>query len=133
LEYSGLKKIEGQPLQAITYNPRKGSDIKITLFFDPNSFQHVRTEYSRDYSFTDMRRIGSGPSQADASTQRAAEAHVRATEEFSDFRPENGMNLPHVYKFHLNVQSETKLAVVAWVFNLREFRFNEPLDAKDFD
>jgi len=133
LEYAGLKKIDGQPLQAITYNPRKGSEIKITLFFDPNSFQHVRTEYSRDYSVTDMQRIGSGPSQANSTMQRAAEAHVRASEEFSDFRPENGLNLPHVYKFHLNVQSETRPAVVDWVFNLTEFRFNEPLDAKDFE
>jgi hypothetical protein len=133
LENASLKKIDGQPLQAITYNPRKGSDIKITLFFDPNTFQHVRTEYSRDITVTDMQRIGSGPSQAGQTTQRANDARVRASEEFSDFGPENGLNLPHVYKFHLNVQSETRPAVVDWVFNLTEFRFNEPLDAKDFE
>ena len=35
LEYSGLKKIGGRELHALKYGPRKGSEMKIMLYFDP--------------------------------------------------------------------------------------------------
>src|SRR5690349_8970580 len=34
LEYSGLKKIGGRDLHALKYAPRKGSEMKIMLYFD---------------------------------------------------------------------------------------------------
>lgn len=133
LEYAGLKNIGGKQLHALKYTPRKGSDLKITLFFDAETFQHVRTEYQQTVYSTEQRRIGGGGgTMPGASAQRSANARIEAYEEFSDFKPESGLNLPHTYKFDLSVQSETRPALVDWVFNLASFRFNEPLDAKDF-
>ena len=133
LEYSGLKKIGGKELHAIKYTPRKGSDLKITLFFEPETFRHVRTEYEQTIYVTDQQRIaGGGGTLPSISSQRAANARLNVFEEFSDFKPEGGLSLPHTYKFELSIQSETKPALVDWVFKLTDFTFNAPLDASVF-
>jgi hypothetical protein len=129
LEYAGLKKIGGKEMHAIKYTPRKGSDLKITLFFLAYTFEHVRTEYEQTIYASDQQRIGGGGGRIPgAAPQRASAARINATEEFSDFKIEDGLNLPHTYKFQLAIQSEVKPALVDWVFNLTQFSFNEPVD-----
>jgi hypothetical protein len=129
LEYSGLKKIGGRDLHALKYGPRKGSEMKIMLYFDPQTFQHVRTEYSQVLYANEQRRIGAvGSSGLPAPNQTASNARIEAYEEFSDFKVEGGLNLPHTYKFHLSIQSELKPALVDWVLNLTDFAFNVPFD-----
>lgn len=133
LEYSGLKKVGAKQLHALKYNPRKGSDVKITLYFDAASFRHVRTDYSRTIYPSEQRRIaGGGPGLPPAQNQQASPTRIEAYEEFADFKEESGLNLPHTYKFHLAIQSEVRPAVVDWVFNLKDYSFTSPLDAADF-
>jgi hypothetical protein len=129
LEYSGLKKIGGRELHALRYGPRKGSEMKIMLYFDPQTFQHVRTEYSQVLYASEQRRIGAtSGSGLPAPNQAASNARIEAYEEFSDFKVESGLNLPHTYKFHLSIQSELRPALVDWVLNLTDFAFNVPFD-----
>lgn len=133
LEYSGLKKVGDKQLHALKYTPRKGSDLKITLFFEPETFRHVRTEYARVIHSNEQRRIGSAPGQLPSvSSQSAPAARIEAHEDFSDFKEEAGLNLPHTYKFHLSIQSEIKPAIVDWTFSLSDFTFNAPLDPAAF-
>lgn len=133
LEYAGIKKIGGKELHALKYTPRKGSDLKITLFFEPETFRHVRTEYDQTIYATVQRRIAGGSGTLPTiDSQQAANARLNVFEEFSDFKPEDGLNLPHTYKFELSIQSETKPALVDWVFNLTDFTFNAPLEASEF-
>lgn len=133
LEYSGLKKVGDKQLHAMKYAPRKGSDLKITLYFDSQTFQHVRTEYSRTVYPNEQRRIaGGGPGLPPAQNQQASPTRIDAYEEFADFKEESGLNLPHTYKFHLQIQSEVRPAVVDWVFNLNSYSFASPLDAAEF-
>jgi hypothetical protein len=133
LEYAGLKKVGEHQLHALKYNPRKGSDVKITLYFDPQTFRHVRSEYSRTVYPNEQRRIaGGGQGLPPAQNQQASPTRIDAYEEFDDFKEESGLNVPHTYKFHLLIQSEVRAAVVDWLFNLREFSFTSPLDAAEF-
>ena len=133
LEYSGLKKIGDKQLHALRYNPRKGSDLKITLYFDPQTFQHVRSEYSRTVYPSEQRRIaGGGGTLPGAQNQQASPTRIEAYEEFADFKPESGLNLPHTHKFHLTIQSEVRPAVVDWVFNLKDYSFTSPVEAAAF-
>ena len=132
LEYSGLKKIGGKELHVLKYGPRKGSDLKIVLFFEPDTFRHVRTEYTRVIHATEQRRIPSGNGDLmPPSDQRASAARFEAYEEFSDFKEEAGLNLPHTYKFHLSIQSEVRPALVDWMFNLTDFAFDAPLNTSE--
>jgi len=133
LEYAGLKKIDGIQLHAIKYTLRKNSDVKITLFFDAETFRHVRTEYDRTIYATDQQRIPGAPGRLPSATnERQATQRLTARETFADFKPEGGLNLPHDYRFELSVQSQTRPMLVDWTFNLTEFKFNVPLDAKLF-
>jgi len=133
LEYSGLKKIGDKQLHAIKYNPRKGSDLKIVLYFDPQTFRHVRSDYSRTVYPSEQRRIaGGGAALPPPQNQQASPTRIEAYEEFADFKAESGLTLPHAYKFHLSIQSEVRPAVVDWVFNLKEYSFTSPLEPTDF-
>ena len=133
LEYSGLKKVGDKQLLALKYNPRKGSDVKIVLYFDPQTFRHVRSDYARTVYASEQRRIaGGGAGLPPAQNQQASPTRIEAYEEFADFKDESGLNLPHTYKFHLSIQSEVRPAVVDWVFTLNDFSFTSPLDAAEF-
>ena len=133
LEYGGLKKVGDKQLHSLKYTPRKGSDLKIVLFFEPETFRHVRTEYQRVIYSAEQRKIGGAPGQLPSvSSQSAPAARIEAYEVFSDFKDEAGLNLPHTYKFHLAIQSELKPAIVDWTFNLSDFTFNAPLDPSAF-
>ncbi len=133
LEYAGLKKVGDKELHVLKYNPRKGSDLKIVLYFDPTNFRHVRTDYSRTIYATEQRRIApGGPNLPPATNQQASAARIEAREEFADFKEESGLNLPHTYKFHLSIQSETRPAIVDWVFSLKDYAFTTPIEAAEF-
>jgi len=133
VEYVGVKKIDGHQLHAIKYTPRKGLRLKATIFFDAETFRHVRTEYEEMVYSTEQTRIpGGGGGLPSISNQRTAAQRLNVFEEFSDFKPEGGLTLPHAYKFELSVQSQTRPLLVDWTFNLTDFTFNSPLDAKQF-
>ena len=68
--------------------------------------------------------MGSSPDQSAGKR----ETRYNFTEEFSDFKVEGGLNLPHTYKFHLSIQSELRPALVDWILNLTDFAFNVPFD-----
>lgn len=129
LEYAGTKQIGGRELMALKYTPRKGSDLKIVLFFEPETFRHVRTEYSQTIYTTDQQRIQGGSGRLPTATdQRAQSARVNAFEEFSDFKEEQGLRLPHTYKFELSIQSDIRPALINWEFTLSEFTFSSPFE-----
>jgi len=135
LEYAGSKKIGGKELHALKYGPRKGgSDLKVVLYFEAETFRHVRTEYTRVIYASEQRRIGTERPGVlpEARSQAASSARFEAYEEFSDFKEEAGLNLPHTYKFHLSIQSEVRPALVDWIFNLTDFAFDAPLDPSEF-
>jgi hypothetical protein len=132
LEYAGLKKVGGRQMNALKYMPRKGSDLKIMLFFDAETFQHLRSEYERTIYTTDQQRIGGASGLPPAARQRSSNARINAVEEFSDFRSEGGLNLPHTYKFELSIQSEVRPALVDWTFNLTDYTFNVAFNANEF-
>jgi hypothetical protein len=133
LEYAGTKNIGGRDLVGLKYVPRKGSDLKITLYFDAQNFHHVRTEYQATVYATDQVKIaGGGGALPSAHDQRSSNARIEAYEEFSDFKTEGALTLPHSYNFHLAVQSEVHPAIVDWQIKLSEFVINPQLDAKWF-
>lgn len=131
LEYGGLKKVGDRQAHALRYVPRKGSDLKITLFFDAENFRHIRTEYERVINDSAPQRIGGGPGATERE-KRAQNARQKVVEEFSDFRVEKGLNLPHTYRIELSVESEYKPSLTDWTIKLTDFNFNQSLGAEQF-
>ncbi|HMF54791.1 MAG TPA: hypothetical protein VK619_00405, partial [Pyrinomonadaceae bacterium] len=125
IEYAGTKTIDGRQLHKLTYMPKKGADIEITLYFDAQTFQHVRTEY--------YRTIASQQGNTVDTSARQRELHYKLTEEFADFKPESGgLTLPHTYKLHLSVEGNQRTFFYDWEIKLQEFHFNHPIDEQAF-
>jgi hypothetical protein len=45
LQDRGLKKVDGRELHRVDYIPKKGSDLEIQLYFEPDTYRHVMTVY----------------------------------------------------------------------------------------
>lgn len=127
LEYAGTKKIDGRQTYELKYHPRKGSDVRISMFFDAETFHHIRTEYEQ----TVTNQMGASP---DASRTLERELRYQLVEEFSDFRKEDKVVLPHNYKIQLSLERRQGGNYLAdWEINLTKFSFNQPLEVKWFD
>ncbi len=124
LEFGGTRKVENRQFYVLRYKPRGGSDFSINLYFDKETFLHVRSEYDRLVSA----QIGRG---VDASAGvRSTRYHMN--EEFSDFKSESGLTMPHTYKLQIRAETPNGAQQSEWSLTLNEFKFNLPIDASLF-
>ena len=124
LSYSGTKKINDRQVHELKFDPRKSGGMQISLFFDAETFQHVRTEYQ----YVIAARMGARPE--DSISQ--LESRYKLTEDFSDFKPEGKLTLPHMYKIRCTIEERNNTQMLEWVLTLAQFAFNEPIDANVF-
>jgi hypothetical protein len=125
LEYAGTKKVENQTLHELKYLPHGGSDLQIRLFFDQDTFRHVRTEYERTIAGTIGNRSYINPGTG-------RETRFKMVEEFSDFKKEGELTLPHTYKIKLITDTDAGSFVTDWTIKLTQFDFNQPIDPNSF-
>jgi hypothetical protein len=125
LRYSGTKKIDGRQAHVIEYEPRSGGNLDIKLFFDAETFQHVRTEYFQEFLAPTVSRPEIAAGQQGT--------RLKFTEDFSDYHKEGGLTLPHTYKMQLTFESERNPLLQDWVVSLNQFLFNKELDIKQFN
>ena len=124
LEYAGLKKVGNRRLHELRYIVHGGSDLQIALFFEEETFRHVRTDYERVIAAS----IGTR-SSIDA---KERETRYKMVEEFSNFTTEGELNLPHSYKIKLVVDAPGGTFNADWEIHLNQFTFNEPIDPNSF-
>ena len=125
LKYAGAKKVNDRQLRILNYLPRDSSFLAITLFFDSETFQHVRTEYEKV--------VNAGMVSQNEVAARQQETRYKLIEEFADFRKEQELTLPHTYKVQLSISSQRGSLLQDWVFTLAKFGFNDVLDDKQFN
>jgi hypothetical protein len=124
LEYAGARKVDDEMLHELRYLPRGGSDLKIKLFFEQETFRHVRTEYDRVIPApTGSRAYGN---------VQERETRYHMVEEFSLFKKEGDLILPHVYKIKLSLDSQNGTFLAEWVIKLTQFEFNQKIDPNSF-
>jgi hypothetical protein len=124
LDYIGTRKIDDRLLHEMKYAPRGNSDLKITLFFDQETFRHVRTEYERV--------IPAPMGKVEYSNVQEREGRYKMVEEFSLFKPEGGLNLPHIYTIKLSVDTVNGTFLAEWTIKLTQFDFNQKIDQSAF-
>jgi hypothetical protein len=125
LKYDGMKKIEGRQVYVVRYEPKNDSGLKTRLYFDAETFRHVRTEYEH--------RIIQQMATAPGVTQKQGDSITKLVEEFSDFKPVDGLSLPHSYKLQLSVEMLGRRILQDWTLSLSQFVANRTLDDKEFD
>jgi len=124
LQYAGTEKIDGRQAHKLKYAPRQGSELKITIFIDAETFHHVRTEYERVIAAA----MGEKPGES-ASLR---EVRYKLIEDFSDFRTEGGLTLPHTYRIQHGVSQQTNPIALDWTFTLTRFTFDYPIQEREF-
>jgi hypothetical protein len=125
LDYKGLKKIDGRQLHEVSYRPEKGSTtLKVALFFDAATFQHVRTEYE----FQVPARLGNGPNDSN----RLQEDYYKLVEDFDDFRAVDALMIPRKYRLQLQVQTSRGSNVFDWNVVIEQVLHNQALDEQIF-
>jgi hypothetical protein len=123
LSYAGMDKINGKPVHKLKYVPRNAGELNVTLYFDANTFQHVRSQYDYVVSARQGAIAETSVSQHDN--------RFKLVEEFSDFQQTGKLMLPHTYTIDLTVDSNRTQTLV-WTINLQQFSFNDPIDPAAF-
>jgi len=120
LDYRGLKKVDGHQLHEVSYRPRKGAgDLKVSLFFDPETFRHVRTKYSYE--------IGAAIGTRENSNMNT-ESYYTLTEDFDDFLAVDGLTLPHKYKMQFSAEGRGGSALLDWTVTIKKIEHNTKID-----
>ena len=124
LSYAGLKKVKEARLHALKYKPRKGSaDVEITMYFDPETFRHVRTESRYEV----RNEILSDSARSAGQTDNV----LVISEDFEKFEKVEGLTLPTIYRIEANLTGARTL-VYRWNLILNEFFVNKPMEPAYF-
>lgn len=126
VEYAGTDKVNDRPAHKLRYYPKGGSDLNITLFFDAETFHHVRTQYDRVIGA----RLGAGGVDSSA---RQSETRIKIIEEFGDYKEEGKLKLPHSYKLQLDIQKTNGSSLDRWEMTLDQFAFDQEIDDRMFN
>lgn len=124
MKSGGTKKVAEQKAYVVDYYPAGigSGDFKIRLFFDAETFRHIRSEYRREV----VRGQGTFGQQS-----QQGNAVVQLIEDFADFRTIDGLTLPHSYKVTFASNSNTTSNENIWRINVAQYYFNQKL-APDF-
>ncbi|MCP9495233.1 MAG: hypothetical protein MSG64_12375 [Pyrinomonadaceae bacterium MAG19_C2-C3] len=125
LSYGGTGKIGDRKVYKVRFLPKNGSDLQIIFFFDADNFQHLRTQYEKT--------IGAGLGSNIDNSVRQSETRFKMVEDFSDFKKEGNLVLPHTYVIQFSVTGNAGATINEWKTNLVQYNFNRPIDMKSFD
>lgn len=125
LKYKGTKKVAQRAAHVLEYDSKNNAGLKTTLFFDAETFRHLRTEYEK-------RQVQLMPDQPSV-TQQQGDSVTKLIEEFSDFKDEAGLILPHTYKLTLSIETLNQRTLQDWLFTLAKFSFDQKIDDSQFD
>lgn len=120
IRITGKKKIDGRETYVVDYAPSgSGSaEFKIKLYFDTETYRHVRTEYRREIA---------APTPRFGQQNQIASSQITLTEDFSDFRMIDGLTLPFAYKAVFSSNSNTTAYENTWGIKVEEYRLNQLL------
>jgi hypothetical protein len=127
LEYTGVSRIGDGQFHKLKYSSSRTGDLKVSLYFDLETFRHVRTEYE----YTIEPRIGTSPTDI-RSAGRIERYSLR--EDFADFKIAGKLTLPFLYT--VNVTNERQIASGThsrdWIIKILQVVYDEPLNANVF-
>jgi hypothetical protein len=136
-------KVDGQELHEIEYHPKNGrGDLKIRIYFDLETFRHVRTEYRlrsrEDRSFGNTENpLGTSKEEINRNTDvlmkdARPESIYVLIEKFGNFKKIGGLVLPHSYEMDYSLEGSGHAFIGDWKVKAGTFVFNKAYDEKFF-
>jgi hypothetical protein len=125
--------VEGRRLHEIEYIPRNRlAGMKIKMYFDTDTFHHVRTEYTlriRD----DMSASPGDPSNGRFILREGLPDSIYVLiENFGDFKKAGELMLPHSYSIDYSVEGQGHTFVAKWNVKASQWDFNKAYDERIF-
>ncbi len=121
---AGTKKIDGRKTYALNYYPDGGStEFTVKLYFDAQTFQHVRTEYRHTIA---SKQVTFGVLGQQFGVK------ILLTETFGDFKNADGLALPHSYQIQYLTDSNSGTYEYNWGITISKYLFNQNLAADFF-
>jgi hypothetical protein len=122
----GIKRVDGQELIALRYRPKKGTDLDITLYFDPQTYRHVLTVYRAS------QQTGIGTDEI--STARKVPTRYEIEERFSDFKVVDGLTMPSHYDLRFTLEKENGFTkATEWEVKTVNIMNNLSIDPRSFE
>jgi hypothetical protein len=120
---AGMEEAGGKEYYTLEFNP-SASDARATLFFDPNSFQHLMSRY----------RVTIPPPLNSDATQNSNQkpTYVVLTERFSNFAKAGELVMPLNYTIDYSATASEHGASTQWTVQVKEVYYNEKLDEAIF-
>ena len=133
------KKIDGRELHELEYRPKKGmGDVKVKLYFDLETFRHVKTEYKVSVldngDINSIPKVSVSPSGGikpkleDFADSLEMDAYYTLTEEYGDFLEIDGMTLPQSYSIHYTREGRGGTFMARWTMNALQWSHNTPIN-----
>lgn len=112
------KKIEGRELYELEYRPKKGlGELKIKMYFDPETFRHLRTEYN----------------YRQRASQRTSQDYIYTiTEQFDNFSEVDGMTLPQNYTLEYSSEGQGASFLAQWNIQPERWVHNTTIEPEIF-
>jgi hypothetical protein len=125
LHYEGLKKTDGQEFLVLRYQPKRNTDLDISLYFSPQTYRHVMTTYK-------AARV-SGLGQGEIGTARKQNTLYAIEERFSDFQTTDGLTLPTHYDLRFTEELDNGFTkAVEWDVKAMSIMNNISINAQSF-
>lgn len=126
LTVDGLRKVDGQQVYQASYEPSKHAEVRIALYFDAETFRHVKTVYSTS--------LGNNVGADITKSSKLQPERTTLEERFSDFQAVDGLTLPT----HWNLQFTRELpdgttTISEWDLKEDQIRNNVGLDPRNFE
>jgi hypothetical protein len=127
LEIAGVSKINERQCYKVKYSSSRTGTMKVTMYFDAETFWHVRTEYQ--YTI----EPGMGTSSTDIRSQGRIERY-NLTENFSDFKVAGKLTLPALYSINITNEGQISTGTSSrdWTVKITQVFFDEPLGTEVF-
>ena len=127
LEFAGLKKIDGHELHCIEYFSKSRTEMTVKLYFDPETYHHVKTVYS-------VLTVPTGITNGIVNSAHVQNVRYTIEERFSDFQTENGITLPRHYDLQYSEELQNgSTRVYDWDMTADRINDNIGLDPKNFE
>ena len=136
LETVGKKKLGDRDVWVVKYSPKGGltTGSYIKLYFDAENFHHLRTEFRQketEQGFHDTGSKANPQNPANWDADMAANGS-KITEDFSDYRIDGSLMLPHKYTILLEIDSYNGTALFDYFFTINEYKLFKEFPANIF-
>lgn len=125
LKYTGVKSVDGKDAHTLDYQPKRGSGtMKITMYFDAETFRHIRTVYK----VTVPRGIGATPDQSPL----LREQRYTIEEIFEGFQQVDGLVLPTRWTVQYTYDGQSGTTILEWRAQVERVQTNGELTEAAF-